>query len=235
MKTSFHRAGLLMFITVISATSISATTVPFTEDFTASNANWLNHNSTSFLTHVSSGGPDGGAYASGTFTFEETVTGDTPVILRARGDYDSSDDNFVGDWLDDGVYRLKAFVRHDAPVPLTYFFRAAGPVNFPGAVGINFVPVFPNEWTELSFVITADNPQFVSFEDSDFETVFSSIGHVQFGVSVPESLAENTSTYTFDIDQVSLEPVPEPAAIVLAAVLSALVAVGRRGSFAPRV
>jgi hypothetical protein len=213
---SICKFAAVLIVVVLFHTSAHAVTVPFTEDFTDSSENWVNFNSSSFLTHVASGGPDGGAYASGTLSFLGRTAGDAPVVLRGRHDFDASDDNFVGDWVGAGVRTLSVEVRHNAPVPLTYFFRGAGPINFPGGVALEFAPVPPNVWTELTFNIRSDNPQFVTFEGSDFASVFSDIGHVQFGVSVPASLVEDATTYTFDIDKVMLA-VPEPESIASAA------------------
>jgi hypothetical protein len=65
----------------------------------------------------------------------------------------------------------------------------------------------------LSFDIFPSNPAFVTFEGTNFNTVFSNIGHVQIGVSVPASLDALTSPLRFDLDSVSI--VPEPGGWLL--------------------
>ena len=100
-------------------------------------------------------------------------------------------------------------------MPLTFFARFADPNNFPGAIAVNFAPVFANTWTELSFSIDANNPQFVGFEGQTFESVFDNIGDIQIGVSVPDTFAGTTTPFTFDIDSATVT-VPEPSTSLLA-------------------
>ena len=95
--------------------------------------------------------------------------------------------------------------------PATFFARMSGPANFPGAIGINFIPVFPNGWTEISFEIFDGNPQFISFEGTDFASVFSNVGHVQVGVEVPAGFGGNPVPWAFEFDRASISAVPEPS------------------------
>lgn len=177
--------------------------VPFTEDFTSDSADWRDAASTP-LTWVSSGGPDGGAYATTTFSLAASSDGDTPVLFRAQDKFGSSGGAFEGDWISGGVLQFRAFVRHNAPFPLTFFTRFSGPANFPGAVGVHFVPVFGETWTEIVFDINPSSPQFISFEGSDFNTVFSNIGHLQIGVSVGDGQGGFPVPIQFDIDKVTV-------------------------------
>ena len=121
--------------------------------------------------------------------------------------------SFSGDWIAAGISTHSFYVRHDAPLPLNFFARYSSPFNFPGAVQVAFAPVLPNTWTEITFAITPASPNFVSFEGSDFNSVFSNIGHLQYGVDVPAALAGQNVSYNFDIDSVSA--VPEPGTAVL--------------------
>lgn len=187
--------------------------VPFTEDFVTDSANWRDAVGVNDLDWLAQGGPDGGAFAQGAFNFVASQKQDTPVILRAHDSFGSSGGAFTGNWITAGVSLLSAQVRHNAPEPLTYFVRLAGPNNFPGAVAINFAPVLPDQWTEISFAIDEDSPQFVTFEGSDFETIFSDIANMQYGVFVPSALSGVNQEFAFDIDKVTI--VPEPATIAL--------------------
>ena len=91
------------------------------------------------------------------------------------------------------------------------FVRFASPFNFPGAVGVVFIPVLPGQWTPISVDIQEGNPQFITFETTDFNTVFSNVGNVQVGVSVPPALAGQDIDFTFDIDKVTISgPAVEP-------------------------
>ena len=192
--------------------AVHAAVVPFTEDFPSDSAHWRDAFGLAELGWQATGGPDGGSYAFGTFNFVHSNENDTPAILRAHDEWNSSNNAFVGDWLADGVTQFSVMVRHDAPVPLTYFVRFAGPANFPGAAGVGFVPVMPGAWTPITIDIDPNNPAIV-LEGVPFDAVFSNIGHVQIGVMVPADLAGLDQTFTFDVDKVSI--VPEPAALAL--------------------
>ncbi len=200
---------------LLPAVAAAQPTVPFTEDFANDSANWRGATGVNSLAWHATGGPDGGAYASGPFNFVNSNPGDTPGLLRGQQAYGSSGGAFSGNWIDAGVSLFTMQVRHDAPLPLTFFTRFASPLNFPGGVAIAFQPVRPNEWTPISIPINPGNPQFVTFEGSDFQTVFSNIGNIQVAVEVPAELAGRNQAFNFDIDKVSI--VPEPATLTLLA------------------
>lgn len=175
-----------------------AATVPFTEDFAAGDAAWRgNPNTVGSLDWSSEG------YVSEVFSFVSlTPASQGPVLFRGP-----NDSTYAGNWLTDGVLEVHFSVRHDAPVPVTFFARFPSPFGFPGAIAVSFAPVVASsEWTELVFTIDPSNPQFIGFEGSDFNTVFSNIGRVQLGVSVPEGLAGVDTNVTFDLASVSLVP-----------------------------
>lgn len=197
---------LSVICTSIMCRSTIATTVPFIEDFNTASSDWRGADGTEVLVIMAEGGPDGSAYISETFNFFGSSEGDTPVIFRAQDEFGSSAGAFEGDWINDGVASFSLFIRHDALVPLTFFARFASPFNYPGATAINFAPVQPNAWTKFSFHIDPNNPQFISFEGSDFNSVFSNIGHIQLGFYVPLELAGLDSDYTFDLDNAMIAP-----------------------------
>lgn len=201
---------------LIQAPTVVATDVPFTEDFVADSADWYDSVGARPMDWSGSGGPDGGSYAVGPFNFVDSSGGDTPLFARAQDEFGSSGGAFEGDWIADGVTRLSAFVRQETPIPLTFFVRFTGPRNFPGAVALIFTPVPSDTWTEIAVAIHPDNPQFI-YEGSDFESVFSNIGHVQVGVIVPEALAGHDEDFDFDLDKVTIVPEPSTALLTLAA------------------
>jgi hypothetical protein len=217
----------MLIIAFGACVTASAAVVPFTEDFSASSANWADNSGMNVLNHVASGGPDAGAYATAPRSLNGSA-GSSVVLFRAQDEFNSSDHAFEGNWVAQGVGQFSAFVRHNAPVPLSYFTRFSDTDNFPGGTAVKFAPVLPNTWTQLRFDIRADNPEFVTFEGSSFGAVFSNIGHVQIGVSGPAALATDPTVYTFDIDKASIVMlVPEPAS-VLAAVIAGLLVLCRR-------
>ena len=213
--------------------SANAVTNPFTEAFAAGASGWRNADASAALAYSAFGSFNGSSFVSGGFNFASSITGDTPVILRGQDEFGFSGGAFEGDWLAAGVTEFTAFVRHDAPVPLTFFARFSGPANFPGAVGISFIPVAPNTWTPINIPISALAPNFVSFEGTDFPTVFSAnpansfqgIGHIQIGVDVPAALEGVDQPFTFDLDNPTITP--SPGAVGLLA-MGGLVAMRRR-------
>jgi hypothetical protein len=199
-------------------------TLPFTEEFPTNNADWGDASSLP-TTWVAAGGPDGSSYTSASFNFFNFGNPFPPAQFRGHKSFNSSDQNFVGDWLASGVDEFTTYVRHDAPFPLTYYVRFASEFNFPGAFAVAFIPVQPNTWTPISVTIDANNPQFVSFEGSDFNTVFSSIGNVQIGVDLDDSLTTLDRAIVFDLDKPTITP--EPASPALLA-LGSCIAIGSR-------
>lgn len=193
--------------------SAQAAVVPFTEDFVDGPADWRDQAGASLLDWTASGGPDGSAFASSTIDLSNASAGDTPVFARAQDEFGSSGGAFEGNWIADGVSNFSFSVRHDAAAPLSLFARFSGPANFPGAIGVAFAPVLPGVWTEVNIPIFPESPNLISFEGSDFNSVFSNIGHVQLGLTVDEASAGLPSV-TLDIDKVSI--VPAPGAAMLA-------------------
>ena len=208
--------GLALLGALALPVAAGAATVPFTEDFTASDGSWRgNPNAVGSLDGWSAtGGADGGGYVSEGYNFVSSVFGQQgPVIFR--GPASASGGSFAGNWIADAVREVTVYVRHDAPVPIDFFARFASPMGFPGAIAGANVSVAPGVWTELTFAIDPTSSQWQSFEGSDFATVFSSIGTVQIGATTPEALAGIDLVVHFDLDSVSI--VPEPASVALLA------------------
>jgi hypothetical protein len=228
-------------ISVLLAATSFAATVPFEEDFAASDANWVTAAGLPGLDFFASGGPDGNGYVSDELSFANLSPDDQgPVIFRGDNNFSSSGNAFVGNWITEGVDQFSYWVRHDtfdpstgAPVPINFFARFASPFNFPGATAPEFVPVLPGVWTELSVdIVDGMVPfgPFVTYEGSDFDTIFSNIGKVQVGVSVPAAVAGLADSFRFDLDRVGIQAVPEPVGplTTLTGFLAVLMAIGRR-------
>lgn len=177
--------------------SSSAAIVPFTETFTADAAGWT--------------GPAGPATwdASGTIRADTNVNAASfGVVIGLRGQLanNASAGAFVGDWIAQGVTAFTFSVRHDAPVPMNFGARLVTTTPSPAAIGLDFAPVLPGVWTTVTIPINSGYPGFVSFEGSDFNTIFSNIGSVQLLYSVPGSLAGTGTVVRFEADNVSIVP-----------------------------
>jgi len=200
------------------AVASAAQAAPFGafEDFDSSSANWWDSANAGPVGWSSSGGPDGGAYATTMFNFASSMAGDAPVMFRAQDEHGASGGIFEGDYITAGVTELRFWIRHNGPAPLTVFTRFSGPANFPGANILDFTPVASGVWTQISLSITADNPN-LALEGFPFANVFSDVGHLQVGISVPESYSNLDQTVQFDLDKVELIPTPGAAAVLLLA------------------
>lgn len=209
----YRAAACLAALTVICvAGSAFAAVVPFTESFDTNDAGWLN-NTSGTPTYSATGGPGGAAFISESHNFVGNVNNDTIVLFRGNSSNNASGDAFVGDWITDGVSSFSFDLRHNFSAPVTLFARFASPAGFPGGVAVAFAPVTPNTWTNVSFDISPSNPAFVSFEGSNFNTVFSNIGIVQVGVFVTPGVAGVDQNADFDLTNVSI--VPEPTSLAL--------------------
>jgi hypothetical protein len=195
-----------------------AVTLPVTENFDSNTANWKDVASLD-LTHVGSGGVGASGYVTTNLAFTNAPTGSS-VLFRGHDIFNSSSDAFVGNWLTAGIQQLSAYVRHNAPQPVDYFARVAPPANFPGVIFSAPIPVQPNTWTRLDFQVSPSSPlTTVEGPPSGYNATLSNLGNVQIAALVPEPLVADPTTYTFDLDAVSIA-VPEPgcALIVVVAV-----------------
>ena len=66
-------------------------------------------------------------------------------------------------------------------------------------------------------------------EGQPFSSIFSNVGNIQVGVSVPDGFENNPAFFNFDLDQVTLT-VPEPASSSLVLLSSFLLLGIRRRS-----
>ena len=168
---------------LLATASPTLAVTTFTESFNSDNALWDSATRGVEATWISSGGADGGGHITNDLDFSGDAAEDSRSVIRAEVNFGpppsvASGGAFVGDWLADNVSSFSVSVRHNASVPLSYFARFADPVNFPGAIAITFAPILPNTWTEITFAIDENNPQFVSFEGQSFSSVFDNIGDI---------------------------------------------------------
>lgn len=206
---------------VVCAASASAVVVPFVETFESSGAAWSSAAAFTPLAYSPAGGPDGSGFGSMSTPFTAFTPFAQPLLFRGQSNFGSSGGAFVGDWIAANVTTFTLSVRHNAPEPLDFFARFAPPAG-PGVVGLTAPQVQPNTWTTLSVSINPLNPSLI-YEGTTF-AAFSNIARTQVGILVPASLAGNTSTFTFDLDNVQITPAPGSAMLLA---LGGLVA-GRR-------
>lgn len=205
-----------------------AVTPPASEQFTANASGWTVGSSGPALADWNAGsGPDGSGAISTqrSFVNDPVSTTNPPVLFSALSG--ASGNALFGNWISAGVTQFSFDIRHNAPLNLTAFARFAGSNNFPGATAMGFTPVVPNTWTTITISISASSPNFVSFEGTNFATVFGAsapngfqgIGRLQLGVFVPQGLAFTTPTYQFEIDNVRVIPAPASAGLLAVSAL----------------
>jgi hypothetical protein len=216
MNRKFASVLLVALMICLTATAASrALTVPFTEDFAAGTANWKNFASLD-VNHVATGGVDGGGYVSTEYAFTNAPMGSS-VIFRGQDMFNSSGDAFVGNWLAAGIGGVSAYVRHNAPEPVSYYARLAPLANFPGALVELPGAVQPNTWTRLHFDIRPSNPLLtIEGPPSAYNSIFTALGNVQISARVPAGLEQDATPYNFDLDQVTIVPEPGSMGIILA-------------------
>lgn len=229
MSCSMVRWALATVVLAMLAAPASAATF-FSEDFSDGTANWrFNTANSPALTAVPSGGPDGGAYVSHTTTVANAAS---QLIFRAQTPFNSSGLAYTGNWQALGVYEVSVWFRHNVGQPLVINGRFANEANFPGASYYSAVDPEPANvpsgiWTKLVFDVTPSSPQNVTYEGSNYNTVFSAIGNMQFGINIPDDL-RGQGPFIFDLDNVEILRVPEPAAAGLASLALVGLAVVRR-------
>ncbi len=211
----------------VSTTALAGGLVgPFTETFDAGNANWTNFNGSGGLDWFSSGGPNDSAYVSGGFNLQNASGMFPPVVLRAQQGDNASGGAFVGNWIESGVIGFSFDIRHDLDQPITIFGRFATPQNNPGAAVNSSITVEPNTWTTVTFDLTEDSADIISFGSGTYESIFSNVGNIQLGFYVPDGLAGQDIPMRLDLDNAGLL-IPSPGAAGLLG-LAGIAAMRRR-------
>jgi hypothetical protein len=194
------------------APTYSAEHIYFAEEF-ADSANWFSGGFTA-LTEVASGGPSDDSYVSNTASFSTIGQG---TLFRGHSGLGASNGAFAGNWLDWGVTKVTASVRHDASIPLTFFLRAADPNNSPAALSLPSTEVQPNTWTELIFNMKFGSPDLILEGPPTpqfYASIFDNVGNLQLAVNVPDGMESDTTSHAFDLASVAVI-VPEPAGLTL--------------------
>lgn len=229
MKMMLLLSGMLGAFAAVDARAV---TVPFTESFDSGVAGWEN-NTNNPLAFTATGGSDGGGFATGTYNFNGFVPGpggSGPIVLRASAADNASGGAFLGNWLTAGVGSVTAMVRHNAPEAMTYFLRLATVANSPAGAFQSTLNVEANVWTQITFPMASCTD---AGPPGACNTALVAVGNFQIGTNAPVGLLDDNVAYAFDIDQVTLNPIPEPGTALLFGLgLAGLAAAGRREALA---
>lgn len=220
----FTRLSLVASVALIaSVLRVSALIVPFTEDFSAGNANWLTGSSTS-APWSATGGVDDGGFISSTATM--TTSGFGAPLFRGNAASDASGDAFVGNWIGGGVSLFTAFIRHDAAQALDIFARLDAGAG--AAASTVFFNVPANQWFQMSVPLVNSPSSFQSYGaagPAGFGVVFSNIQNIQFFAATNSP----AGTYGFSLDKVSVVPEPRALGLLGLAAVVLLCVGARRG------
>lgn len=238
MKVRMGSFAARVVFVLIAATRLAgaAPVDAYTEEFATNHANWVYGPGAGlgFATWASNGGPGGSSHISASLDTASSSAGNSLVVFQGRLNNNASNGEFVGSWLDGGIYRLSGWVRHNAPESLPFFARVTNTAGFPGVAIIDGTVVPPNTWTKLQYEINPGQigvtviPETVppATDLSTYNAVFSNVGRVQFGFNVPSAMANSSTSYVYQLDQVSA--VPEPTGLGLALAGLAFVLFGRQ-------
>lgn len=215
---SVRSLSLFALLLASLGSTAHAIVLPAAEGFNTGDAAWRGNTTATSLNWLSSGGIGDTGYVSTNLA----ITTTQPVLFRGEGALDSSNDLFVGDWLTAGALKVKAFVRHDAPVAMTFLVRVAPSMNTPGIQVTTPAPIQPGSWTPVEFDLHYSNPLLSVGAAPPLEpkyiTTMGAVTNLQFALLRPSGYVDATA-YKFDLDSVLV--VPEPASMLTAA-LSAL-------------
>jgi hypothetical protein len=210
-------AGATASCAVIVASQASAAITDFSENFATGAQNWRNSNGASVLNWNASGGPDGAAYVTSIFNLSATTVGGfPPTVIRAQQSYGSSGGAYVGNWIAAGVTGVSFSFRHNLSEAITVTGRFATPINTPGASTVSSIAVAPNTWTTVSFDLREGSSDIISLGGGTYAAIFSNIGNMQFGFTVPAALAGQNIDGSFDLTNFAI--VPAPGALALLAI-----------------
>jgi len=230
------RSYLILLVALFAAaTRAAALIVPFTEDFSTGNSNWLNGASQA-PTWSATGGVGDSAYISYTSP-DFTSGGSSPfppfpppfqLMFRANNTANASEGAFVGDWLAGGVSALSITVRHNYDSTLHFYARLASTGGAGASLAFNNAfALAPDAWTTINIPIVESDPPFVGYGSGSFSGTFSNIQNLQFGLYLPA----NTEFTGLRMDIANTSIVPEPRIIGLVAFgLTGLVLLHRRRS-----
>ncbi len=204
-----HRVSVSLLVCGLASSAYAI--VPFHEPFALNASNWRQSDGLTDLSWMASGGLDGSSFASAPFNFVNQPANATPIIVRGATTYNTSGNALFGDWRTDPVTEVLVDLRHDASVPLTFFARFSP--GAAGAVALAAVTLPAGSWQQVRFgIVPAVPPLIFEGPGVTYDTVFSSVARVQFGVLVPQDLAGVDQNFRFDVDNIRV--VPSPGALV---------------------
>lgn len=213
----------------LSAASAAFATQPYLEEFATNNASWsLDSSNAVPNTWIPQGPPYGSSHISQDFNAFGLAPTDQILFQGRNTPNNSSSDQFVGNWLGDGINQFSTWVRHDGLSPVRYFARFAA--FGPGVVALSPSLIAPNTWTRLSFEISTDNifhpvnnptGQLIveaapGQELTLFNSTFTNMNNVQIGIQTTATMGLIDDSVSYRLDRPAINAVPEPTSIVFA-------------------
>ena len=200
-----------LFALLASVFPASALIVPFTEDFTSSNASWATGNSSVAAGWSPTGGVDDGGFITSSGTV--ATSGFGAIVFRGNAATNASGGAFVGNWIGGGVTTFSAYIWHDAPVALNFYARLDAGAGRAGS-SIDF-SVPSSNWFQLEVPLVDAPTSFQSYGAGSFTSVFTNIQNVQIALSTNQTPGIVGQVVNVGLDRVSVVPEPSTWALLL--------------------
>lgn len=208
----------------VVCTAANAGVVGFRETFVGGTANWRSATGAADLTWSASDGVMDAAFVTSTLNLSNTVAGDIhQAVFSAHTSYNSSNCGFAGAWIAENVTTVSFRFRHTLSEAIRVTARFAPESDAPGAVVATSTLVAADTWTTITFDVTRDSRDIISYEGARHAACFTSVQGMQIGFMVSNTLAGQNVNGSFSVTEFSIVPAPAASALLLA-----FGAVGRR-------
>ena len=216
MNTSKTIYSLLIAFALFAGQGQAATIA--LETFEGGANDWLSASSGAVDTNAT-GGHDGGAYISFSGDVATTTAsfGSALVEFRCQSSAcQTSNADFMGDWLAQNVTSFSYWFKHDAAVSLEAYLRVGVVSGVGGGAGsaITGIEMAPNTWYQIT-VDVAESSWDPTFGGKTYNHIFTQVGKLQPGIFFPFGEVYSETDVTFSLDDVRLTAVPVPGAVWL--------------------
>lgn len=201
----------------VIASSAHAGVIGFRESFVTDTAGWRSATGAANLNWSAAAGDMDASFVTSNFNLSTAVAGDDhQAVLVAHSMYNSSNCGFVGRWIDDGVTGVTFRFRHNLTEAIRVTARFAPVTDAPGCIVATSQLVQANTWTTISFDLTRESPDIISFEGARYMACLSNVHSMQVGFSVSNTLAGQNFEGSFSMTDFTVVPAPAAGALLLA-------------------
>lgn len=201
----------------VIASAANAGVIGFHESFVTGTANWRSATGAADLAWSSATGSMDESFVTSTYNLSKAVSGDIhQAVFSAHSMYNSSNCGFAGAWIDEGVTGVSFRFRHDLSEAIRVTARFAPYSDAPGCIVATSTLVAANTWTTITFDLTRNSDDIVSYEGARYAACFTNVQSMQIGFEVSSSLAGQNVDGSFSVTDFSIVPAPAASALLLA-------------------